>query len=97
MADVKFQAYQGNADHADRRGDKRLGKDTQPVDRHKTLFEYRVDDALADAVVDRLDQVNAIIVAELAKADLAIPADVASLVLGGEGPVKLGFRVYDND
>jgi len=97
MPDVKFQAYQGNVDTADRRGPKRLGKDTQPVDRHKTLFEYRIPAEVADAVIARLDQVNEIIVSEIAKADLAIPADVASLLLGGEGPVKMGFRVYDND
>ncbi|TXH58829.1 MAG: hypothetical protein E6Q97_01195 [Desulfurellales bacterium] len=102
MADIKFQAYQGTYDGADMRGDKRLGADTDPVDRHKTLLEYRIPDEQADKAVELFDVVNAKIVEGMAEATVSfgdphLAGIVGGALLGGEGPVKFGFRVYDND
>ena len=104
MADIKLQAYQGTEDRADRRGSLNLGKDTDPVDRHMTLLEYRVPDEFAGVAVDELNHVNGLLAASMeALGDLATDNgfDLAEKLLAarldGEGPIKLGFRVYDND
>ena len=99
MADIKFQLFQGTEDRADRRGDLNLGKDTDPVDRHKTLLEYRIPDELGDQAVEAFDIVNAEIAKALASSTTVkvIPEGILDALVGGDGPVRLGFRVYDND
>ena len=104
MADIKLQAYQGTEDRADRRGDLNLGKDTDPVDRHMTLLEYRIPDEFAAAAITELDVVNDSLAGAMESlSDLATDNgfDLAEKLLAarldGEGPIRLGFRVYDND
>ena len=100
MADIKLQLFQGTEDRADRRGELNLGKDTDPVDRHMTLLEYRIPDEFADAAVTELDAVNESLAGAMeALSDLATDNGfgLAEKLLAGEGPVRLGFRVYDND
>lgn len=97
MADLKIQAAQGTYHGADFRGDKRLGKDTDPVDRHATLGEVRIPDELADECIAEADVINQAIDSFMSKWKVPFVDKVAGLLLGGEGQPFIAARVYDND
>ena len=100
--DVKHQLFQGTTNEADFRGEKALGKDTDPIDRHSTTVEFRLPDELADEAVERLGALNAHIEEELAWLTENATASKVSEAIGtfflhGEGPIRQAFRVYNND
>ena len=97
MADIKWQAEQSTFTGADRRGEKRLGKDTDPVSRHSTIAEARIPDELAEDAIAEANDINSRIDAFIRKYDLKAVDKIAGFMLQGEGPVRFPVNVYDND
>lgn len=95
--DIKIQAEQTTHRDADRRGDKRLGKDTDPVSRHATIFEARVPGEMADEAIAEANELNERFNGFIRKYDLRAADKIGGLLLGGEGPVMVNANVYDED
>lgn len=97
MADLKLQVFQGTTDSADFRGDKLLGADTDPVDRHATIAEVRIPDDRADEALALCEEFNAAADTLASQFGLKLAGQLASLGLGGEGAPRVAARLYDND
>lgn len=95
--DIKLQIFQGTTNSADFRGDKRLGADTDPVDRHATIAEVRIPDDRAEEALALCEEFNAAADTLAAQFGLKLAGQLASIGLGGEGQPRIAARVYDND
>lgn len=96
--DIKLQAYRGDSgpDKVDFR--KSTGAFLgSPDDEHKTILEYRVEDDPTGTEFEILGEMNDL----LSKMTSVQPDAVGQLAgmvgLEGSGPVKLAFRIFDND
>lgn len=97
MADIKLQVYRGNLgpEYVDFRGAGNVGA---PEDNHRTVAEYREnDDADIADILATAPTLNKHL-AKLTEKQPSAFGPVATLVgLGGDGPVKMALRIYDND
>lgn len=95
--DIKIQAEQTTHRDADRRGDKRLGKDTTPVSRHATILEARVSGDKAAEAIAAANELNERFNDFIRKYDLRFADKIGGALLGGEGDILVNANVYDAD